>query len=1014
MFTDLFIKKPVFAYALSLFLLVLGFIGLEKLSLRQYPEINPSVISVETAYPGASAKDIELFVTKPLEEALASVDNLDYMTSNSAMNKSSVLLNFRLGADVNKALSDVYTNVAIARDNLPENIREPIIKKIDPNKSPLIYLGLLSNYKWSHAELADYFKQAIKPSLQNLPGVGMVKIFGEFDYGMHLSVDPIKLAATGLSQAQLQQAVRNSAVYPSLARLESIHRNYPLSFRGQPNTAKQFSEIQVEKIGQKQINVAALANVSMRSPKTNVNAKVNGKPAVFIGIVPTSDANPLVVSEKLKTLLASFSNLLPEDYQIKTFWDSAIFIKQSLAEVKSAIFETAVAVILILALFLGSWRLSIVPAVTIPLSLIATFILMHFFGFSINTFTLLAMVLAIGMVVDDAIVVLENIYRHLEEGMQPRAAALKGAQEICHPVIVMTLTLAAVFAPIGFVEGLTGTLFREFAFTLAGSVIISGIIALTLSPHMCEYVLKHNCHKTKLATKVNLIFHKLSNAYLHLLEKVLPKKKTVFAVIILLTITTIAGVIFLPKALVPQEDSGILMSFISGPPGANLQYMEPYTQEFDQRAKLVPGVLETAVINGFMGDNSAMAIAILDQWSKRSETAANLAQILQTKTQDIPGIKAFVLNPFAVPGASRDMPLGFVVKTFGNLTELDSNMQKLINAIRDKNSKFYEWRIFFPNTKFKLDVPTYELELNHTRMQDLGVTSQQLGMAISQALTDREGGQYAFENQSRNWYSEFKETYKQDFNALNTATLTLKNGTQVPISSFFTVKQVVQPSSIEHFQQLRSATFAAAALMPGFTMDQALAHIKKAAASIFPKGTLFDYVSQSRTLVETKGHTLELYLYAIIFIYLVLVVQYESFRDPIIILMCVPLAGLGALLLLFMFGGSINMYTNIGMVTLIGLITKHGILLVDFANKELKAGKDAFEAAKTAAKTRLRPIILTTVAMILAAIPLVFASGAGNVARHQMGLTILGGMLIGTILSLFVIPAVFIHLRRIR
>lgn len=1011
MFTDLFIKKPIFAYVLSIFILALGYIGFQKLSLRQYPEITSSVISVDVAYPGSSAKDIETFVTKPLEEALASVDHLDYITSSSSIGKSNIIMNFKLGADVNQALSDAYTSVAIARENLPKDVREPIIKKLDPNKSPLIYLGLLSDYKWSHADLTDYFERAIKPSMQNISGVGMVKIFGNYDYGMHLNLDPIKLSAYSLSQADFMNSVANASVYPSIASLDSKLLNYPLSVKGQANTIESFSDIVVHDSGSKKVRASQISNVELRSPETNIKAAVKSKPAVFLGIVPTSDANPLDVSQKIKELLLNFKDILPEDYRIKIFWDSAVFIKQSLSEVQWAIGETTVAVLLILAIFLGSFRLSMVPAVTIPISLVGTFLLMYIFNFSINTFTLLAMVLAIGMVVDDAIVVLENIYRHIEEGLSPRDAALVGAREIYHPVVVMTLTLAAVFAPIGFVEGLTGTLFREFAFTLAGSVVISGIVALTLSPLMCEKVLASCSHETKLALKVNSFFKLLTDKYLLLLSRIIPKKKTIFSLIMLLTIATGLGIIFMPSALVPQEDSGILMGFISGPPGANIKYMEPYTQEFDRRAAELEGVHETAVINGFMGDNTAMAIAILKPWEERKHTASDIAQTLQEKTNNIAGIKAFVVNPFAVPGASKDMPLGFVIKTFGSLRDLDKNMQKLINSIRDKTSPFYEWRIFFPNTKFQLDVPTYELSLNTARMQDLGVSNQALGQALSLALNDREGGRYAYNNHSRNWYAEFEKGYKQNFSELSAATLKLKNGSFVPLNSFFTVEQTVQPSSIEHFQQLRSATFAAAALMPGYTMGQALAHIKKAAESIFPHGTIFDYDSQSRTLVESEGHTFELYVYALLFIYLVLVVQYESFRDPFIILMCVPLAGLGAIVLLFAFGGSINMYTNIGMVTLIGLITKHGILLVDFANRKLAEGFSPAEAAKISAATRLRPIILTTVAMVLAAVPLVFATGAGNVARNQMGLTILGGMSIGTILSLFIVPTVFTHLR---
>lgn len=1014
MFTDIFLKKPVYAYVLSIFILVLGFIGFEKLSVRQYPKLDSSVITVTTAYPGASAKDIEVFVTKPLEDSLALVDKIDYMTSDSTIGQSRITINFKLGADVNKALSDTYTSVAAAKDNLPKDIREPVIQKIDPNKSPLIYIGLLSNSKWQHARLAEYFDQSVKPSMQNLEGVGMINVFGDYDYGMHMQLDPVKLAGLGMPQSSLMQAVSRESYYPAISQLEASKRNYPLSIVGQADSSSQFNNVIIKSINNQHVNMAQVANTEMRPPQSKVQANVNGKPAVFLGIIPTNDANPVALSERVNSLIANIKSSFPSGFSMQVFWDSAVFIKQSIAEVNWAIFETTVAVLLILFLFLGSIRLTLVPAITIPISLIGTFVLMYAMGFSINTFTLLAMVLAIGMVVDDAIVVLENIFRHVEEGMPAHEAAVTGAREICHPVIVMTLTLAAVFAPIGFIDGLTGTLFREFAFTLAGSVIISGIIALTLSPLMCEKVLKQNLQESRLTQLVTGIFEKLTNCYSNALRKFIPRKKLVVFLMFVMSLLSIAGLIFMPKALVPQEDSGVLLSMISGPPGAKIDYMAPYVADFDSKAKELSGASETAIINGFMGENTAMSIAILKPWSKRGKSADVLAQDLQASSSKIPGIKAYVLNPFSVPGSSKDMPLGFVVKTFGSLQDLDKNMQKLINSIQDKNSPYYEWRIFFPNTKFHLDIPTYELELDNSRMQDLGVTNQQLGEALALALTDREGGSYSIDNERRNWYLEYADKFKENFSALSSASLILAGGKSVPISSFFKIKSAVEPSKISHFQQIRSATFAAAALMPGYTMGQALDHIKKAAESIFPQGTMFDYTSQSRTLIETQGHTAELFIFSLIFIYLVMAVQYESFKDPFIILLCVPLAGLGALVLLFLNSGSINMYTNIGMVTLIGLISKHGILLVDFANKQLLSGCSVELAIMNSAKVRLRPIVLTTVAMILAAIPLVFADGAGSVARKQMGLTILGGMTLGTILSLFFIPTIYRHYKTLR
>lgn len=1008
--TDKFIHNPVLAIVVSLFILAVGIICSSRLSLRQYPDVSATVISVVTGYPGASAKDIETFITNPLEEKLASVDFIDNMTSSSSRNTSTITITFKLGTDINAALANVYSKVAAARSALPPNIRDPIIQKIDPNKTPLIYLGLLSD-NMSLAKVADYFDRAIKPTMQNISGVGEIKMFGNYNYAMNMAINPFALSAHNLTETEFVNQVSLNNVYPVTGSFEGLGMNYPLTVTNQPETAKQFGDIPVISQPNNIVQADQIAKITLGEPEQKTIATVEEQPSVFLGIIPSTGGNPITLSNRINKMLENIKATLPTGLTIEKFWDSAIFIKDSLEEVAVALVETTLAVVAIMLLFLGSIRMVWVPAVTIPLSIVGTFAIMLALGFSINTFTLLAMVLAIGMVVDDAIVVLENIHRHIEDGMASKEAALIGAKEIQFPIIAMTLTLAAVFAPIGFLGGITGILFREFAFTLAGSVIISGVIALTLSPMMCSKIFQKEDTESKLAKTVQNTFNKLGNRYLTLLNQVIRWPKTIIAGMVAMSAICLAGFLFLPSNLVPTEDSGALMSFIRAPAGVNLKYMNPYIKQFSDILKAVPETKEVAMISGIQGENSAMGIGILKPFSERSKSAGEIAQSIQQQVTNITGINAFVMNPFRVPGTSGSMPVGFVVKTLGSIEDLGKGMTKLVNSLKDKSSPNYQWKIFYPNTQFKIDTPVINFKINRNHLADLGISMQNLGATLGLALSGREQGYFVMNHKRYDVLPQIEAAYRKDPNTLNNITIRTQGGKLIPLSYLVDVEYQVNPSSINHFQQLRSATLAAAALMPGYSMGEALAAMKKAAQSIFPKGTMYDYSGQSRTYMETQSNTFMLFIYAIIFIYLVLSAQYESFRDPFIIMTCVPLATFGALLLLELTGGSINMYTNIGMVTLVGLITKHGILMVDYANHLiLDKNQEKLEAITNAARIRLRPIIITTAAILLAALPLALASGTGHNARNQMGWTIFGGMTVGTILSLFVVPTLFMLL----
>ncbi|MGB6976683.1 MAG: efflux RND transporter permease subunit [Gammaproteobacteria bacterium] len=1006
-FTDIFIRRPVFATVISLLLLVVGLIAATKLSIRQFPKIDANVISVTTAFPGASPNLMEGFITTPIESAMGGISGVDYITSSSSQNTSNVVVHFKLGYDVNAGLTDVSNAVASVRTQLPKGINDPIVKKNDPNANPTEYIAFYSDRMSSEA-ITDYLERVVQTQLETLPGVGRAIVLGERRYAMRIWLDPFQMAARGVTPDDVQAALNSSNLQSPTGAIQAAYRQINVNAATDLKDPEQFNNLVVLNAGGQLIRIKDIGHAELGAASTTTfSVNMNGKPGVVIGIIPQTDANPLAVSKEVNAALQKISPLLPSGLNMKVVWDTSKFISSSIHEVIKTIFETVLFVIVVVFLFLGSFRVLLIPTITIPLSLIGAFGLMLMMGFSINTMTLLALVLAIGMVVDDAIVVSENIHRHIEAGQTPFNAALIGAREIQFAIIAMTITLAAVYAPIGFLSDITGFLFKEFAFTLAGTVIISGFIALTLSPMMCSKIMTPKVLHGRFPQLIDNTLQKLVNGYRKLLLRMISYTKVVL--IAVAVIACIAGLLYkiLPRELAPAEDTGAIMTIVQGPPAATLKYMEKYTQSLERIYHSVPEMQSFGTINGINGVNSAISFLVLKPWSERSRSVSQIIQSLFPQMWSIPGIKAFPVNPYKLPGADDIMPLNFRLQTTGNYEQLADVMNKIFLAASQNPG------LMNVNTDLKFDTPQLEININRNLAADLGVSMYSIGNALNIGLGEPTITRFDMQGRSYDVIPELLEMYRNQTDTLNDLHLRTSSGQLVPLGNLVSLREIVAPPSLDHFQQMRAASLTAS-LRPGYSLGQALQFMETTAKQYLQPGMRYDFASASRQFLESSGSMGRTFLFALIFIYLVLSAQFESFLDPLIVMFSVVPATMGGLLALKLTNGTMNIYTQIGLITLIGLISKHGILMVEFANQLRAKGKNLQEAIVDAAAVRLRPILMTTAAMVLGAVPLAFAAGAGALSRNQLGWVIVGGMVFGTMVTLFVVPSVYITLNLLK
>ena len=1001
--SELCIRRPVFASVLSLVVLLVGLMGYSRLPVREYPNIDEPVVSVTTEYRGASPEIIESQVTQPLEEVLSGIEGVDLIVSQSREGKSQISVRFRISRDQDSAAADVRDRVSRARQQLPEQVDEPVIAKVEADAQPIIYLALSSD-RQSPVEVTDVADRLVKDRLQNLPGVAEVRIFGARMPAMRIWLDRLRLAAYGLTPQDVEAALRRQNVEVPAGRIESQQREFTVLAETDLRTEEQFNDLIIRDADGYLVRLRDVGEARIGARDERTITRFMGNPAVAIGVVKQSTANPLEVSAAVKSALPQIEAIMPEGMIINVGYDSSIFIDKSIDNVFDTIMEAIALVVLVIFVFLRSFRATLVPIVTIPVSLIGAFIFMWLFGFSINTLTLLALVLAVGLVVDDAIVMLENISRHVEEGVPPMQAAIRGAREISFAVIAMTITLAAVYAPIGFQTGRTGRLFTEFAWTLAGAVLISGFVALTLSPMMCSRLLRHQERHNFLYRWIESGLNGLTRGYRASLHAVLQVKAAVVVGMILVA----AGALFLfrelPAELSPVEDRGTIIALGIAPEGSTAAYTDQYVKRMEGIFRETPFVEGFFTVIGFSGVTQGINFLRLVDWDRRPVKQQDITKGLFPKLFSIPGLLAFASNPPSLGQSPIDKPMQFVLQTSQPYAVLQEAIDQLLAAARQNPG------LQNLDTDLKLNKPQLRVQIDREKAAMLGIDVETIGRTVETMLGGRQVTRFKREGKQYDVIVQLKDVDRTNPDDLREIFVRGSDGTMVALSNLVRIDETVAPKELNHFNKLRSATLTAT-LAPGYAMGDALAFLEAEAAKL-PPGIVTDLNGQTREFRSSSSGLHVTFLLALAFIYLVLAAQFESWIDPAIIMLTVPLSMAGALLALKLTGQSMNVYSQIGLVTLVGLITKHGILIVEFANQLQEKGRTKLEAVVEAATLRLRPILMTTGAMVLGSVPLATATGAGAESRHAIGWVIVGGLLLGTLLTLYVVPTAYMLLAR--
>ncbi len=1001
-FTDLFIKRPILSVVVSLLILLVGMRSLVSLPLRQYPLLTNTTISITTAYPGATADLIQGFISTPIEQAIASVDGLDYVTSVSTQSTSTVTAFIKLNRDPNAAMTDVMAKVQQVKFQIPKEANDPIIVKSTGDQFGVMYIAIDSP-SLSGPAISDYVNRVVKPIMATVDGVADVQVFGAQTLAMRLWMDPERMAARNVSADDVANAIRanNFQTAPGQAKglfvITNVEANTDLT------DVQKFKDMVVKSADGAQVRLSDIALVQLGGQDYSTAAAIDGRTAVVVGIMPAPSGNPLDITKQIRKLFPDLEKSMPPSMSMSIVWDSSEFIRSAISEVIWTLGEAVVIVIVVIFLFLGSVRSVAIPVVTIPLSLVGVATLMLALGFSLNLLTLLALVLAIGLVVDDAIVVVENVYRHIEEGHKPVEAALMGAREIVGPVIAMTITLAAVYAPIGFLSGLTGALFREFAFTLAGAVVISGIVALTLSPMMASVLLNTHLHEGGFAQRVDRAFTRLTAWYTRKLTSVLEYRAamTVFVVGVFVSVAFLYT--HSRTELAPQEDQGVMMGILKAPQTANLDYTNAYALKLGAILNKYPEVESSFTFSGMQGPQMAMSAMQLKPWSERKRLVPALMQDLQKEMGALDGVNGFAFTIPPLPGSFGTLPVSFVISSPDNYKSVFDQMET-IKANAQKSGRF-----IVVDSDLTYNNPIIKLDIDRNKAHDLGLSMQTIGSTLATLVGGNYINRFNMEGRAYQVVTQVPRSDRLTAQALTQYFVKTASGEQVPLSSVVTVKNTVEPNALSRYNQLNSATFSAVP-MPGVSMGEAVQFLREQAEQL-PTNFQTAFLSDSRQFVTEGNQLTYTFAFALIVIYLILAAQFESLRDPLVILITVPLSIMGALLPLFFGLSTINIYTQVGLVTLIGLISKHGILMLSFArDMQVREGADKHDAIIEAARVRLRPILMTTAAMVAGLLPLLFASGAGAGARFAIGIVVVSGMAIGTMFTLFVLPSVYLWL----
>lgn len=999
-FTDTFIKKPVLAIVVSLVILFLGLRSITELGVRQFPKTEDTLITVQTAYPGASADVVQGFITTPLERAIASAEGIDYMTSSSSEGVSTINVYMKLNYNPNAALAEVLSQVNSVLNQLPKQAQLPVITKTSVTNVAYLYLAFTSN-TMSSSQMTDYINRVIVPQVQAVNGVGQVMVYGNKTFAMRIWLNPTKMAEFNITPLQVYNALSNNNYISATGYTKNPYIQVNISTATDLHSVSEFKNLVVANYNGTLIRLKDIAKVELGSINYSATNIFNGKEAIVLGIFTTPTANPLTVVDNIYKILPSMKTQLPSAMQMKVAYDRTTYIRTSIDEVVKTVLETLIVVIAVIFLFLGSYRSVIIPVIAIPLSIVGGMFMMFLLGYTINLLTLLAMVLAIGLVVDDAIIVVENVDRHISEGKKPLEASLLAARELGVPILAMSITLVAVFLPIGFMSGLTGALFKEFAFTLAGDVIISGIVALTLSPMLSSKFLKPQMSKKGFVHFLDKQFESVRKIYSKILKVVLDSKTVV--VFVILVVLTSAYFLFITSKseLAPTEDQGVIFVQGTGAPTATLNDLGQSAKQIESVYKTFPQMQQYFMALGFGSSNNALISGfMLKPWNERKKTQMEIMPYLQQKLNTVPGLQIVAFPLPSLPG-SQGLPVQFVITT-------TANYQLLYNVSNELIAKGMKSGLFaYMDSDLKYDQPQINISIDRSKAQSMGINMETIGDSLSTLLSENYINWFSMQGYSYKVIPQVFDKYRLNENNLKNYYIAASNGQLVPLSSFITIKTTTVPEDLNRFNQQNSATISAT-IKPGVTLGQALGYLENLSKQIFPQGFTYNFSGQSRQFVQEGSSMLITFIFALVIIYLVLSALFESFVDPLIVLISVPMSITGALIFLSLGFATVNIYTEVGLVTLIGLVSKHGILMVKFANDLQDEGVEKRKAIEQAAVIRLRPILMTTAAMVFGVVPLLLATGAGAVSRFDIGLVIASGLGIGTFLTIFVVPSVYL------
>ena len=998
------IRRPVFATVLSLLIVLIGAVSFNRLTVREYPKIDEPVVSITTSFTGASSEVMESQVTKVLEDSLAGIEGVDVITSTSRQERSLISVRFALTRNADSAAADVRDKVTRVRQRLPQGIDEPVIAKVEADAFPVIFLAL-SSETHNALQLSEMANTLVKPVLQTAAGAADVLIFGERRFSMRIWLDTDKLASYKLTIQDVEDALRRSNLEVPAGRIESRLREFNVTAATDLQRPQEFSQVVIRTTNGTSVRVADVARVQIGSAEERSSVRLNGRDSVGVGVIRQATANPLDLSAGVRELLTKVRRDLPPGVQIEVANDNSVFIDRSIKAVFTTIVEASVLVALVIFVFLRTFRASLIPLVTIPVSLIGAFALMSLAGFSVNTLTLLALVLAIGLVVDDAIVMLENIYRHIEEGMEPFQAAIRGAREVGFAIVAMTMTLVAVYAPLAFAPGRTGRLFTEFALALAGAVVVSGLVALTLSPMMSSLLLKHNPKSNWFDRGMERGLQSVTRGYGRALDWTLLHRWLVILVMLGSAVVSWAVLRDIKRELSPMEDRGVVLVQVNGPDGATLEYTNRYAQAIERAGQAYPEFDRIFANIGNPTVAQGNVFLRTKPWEERTKTTMEMAREMTPRIAGLPGVTAFPITPPSLGQGFTQRPINFVIMT----SESYQSLAQTVRIFQDelaKNPGFVQ-----VDTDLRLNKPEIKLEVDRERAADMGVGVDVIARTVETVLGGRRVTRFKRDGEQYDVIVQTNASGRDAPEDIEKVFVRGRGEAMIPLSALVKIREVVVPRELNHFGQRRSATITSN-LSANYSVGEALDFMDATAKKVLKPGYATDLNGISREFRSSSDSLTLVFALALLFIFLVLAAQFESFIDPFVIMLSVPLSMAGALLALQWSGGSLNVFSQIGLITLVGLITKHGILIVEFANQLREQGLDTLAAIKKSATQRLRPIMMTTGAMVLGALPLALATGAGAESRKQIGWVIVGGMSLGTLLTIFVVPTMYTLLAR--